>query len=199
MPRMLEKQVYTFNELSESAKEKAREWFRSCDDFESDYILEDANNCAAILGIDISTRNQKPNIYFSGFSSQGDGACFEGEYNYKKGSAKAIRAHAPKDTDLHAIADGLQAVQRENFYSLSANVRHTGHYYHAHSTTIGVERFGEDASSEIENTVSELLCDFMDWIYARLECGYDYQNSDDTIDENIRANEYEFDEDGSIL
>jgi hypothetical protein len=36
----------------------------------------------------------------------------------------------------------------------------------------------------------------MRWIYRQLEREYDYQNADAQVDENIRANEYEFYEDG---
>lgn len=38
--------------------------------------------------------------------------------------------------------------------------------------------------------------DFADWIYERLSDEYDYQTSDSAVEETIRANEYEFDEDG---
>jgi hypothetical protein len=71
-----------------------------------------------------------PCIYFSGFSSQGDGACFEGTYRYKKGSVKAIKAHAPQDKELHRIAKGLQEAQRPTRYSITANIKHRGRYYH---------------------------------------------------------------------
>ena len=84
----------------------------------------------------------KPCIFFSGFWSQGDGACFEGHYSYAAGAAAAIRAHAPLDVDLHAIADALGAMQRRNFYQLRADIRHHGRYNHEHSMTIAVKRDG---------------------------------------------------------
>lgn len=37
---------------------------------------------------------------------------------------------------------------------------------------------------------------FADWIYRQLETEYDYQNSDEQVDESIIANEYEFTEEG---
>lgn len=37
----------------------------------------------------------------------------------------------------------------------------------------------------------------MRWIYRALEAEYEYQDSDGQVDETIKANEYEFEEDGS--
>src|SRR3954466_15035963 len=108
--------LYKFGELSEDAKEKARQWYREADDgdnFWSESVIEDAATIADLMGIDLRQRPVKlmnggtryePAIYWSGFWTQGSGACFEGTYTYKKGSAKAVRDYAPKDEALHAIA-----------------------------------------------------------------------------------------------
>lgn len=37
----------------------------------------------------------------------------------------------------------------------------------------------------------------MDWIYRQLEKEYEYQNSDECIDENLMGNSYTFREDGT--
>ena len=68
--------VYTFNELSDTAKESARDWYRS-DPFPDwhEFVIDGAKEVGALLGIEID------NIWFSGFSSQGDGACFTGSYS----------------------------------------------------------------------------------------------------------------------
>ncbi|MFA7254446.1 MAG: hypothetical protein WC107_07930 [Patescibacteria group bacterium] len=119
MPRAITKYVYKFDELSESAKQKAIEDYRQ-DGFYYEWwdaVYEDARQIGEILGIEID------NIYFSGFSSQGDGACFEGKYAYAKGSANGIKGHAPQDEELHRIAKELQILQKKNFYSLSAKVK----------------------------------------------------------------------------
>lgn len=213
MPRTmtLEKTVFKFDELDESAQSKALDYFREgacADSWWYESIYEDCRIIFDILGISsekpVRLMNGKtryePAIWFSGFSSQGDGACFEGSYSYKKGSAKAIRAHAPQDSELHRIADELQALQRRAFYSLSASVSHRGHYYHSGCTSIDVEdsRRPYDIDSELEEGVAQALRDLMDWIYQQLESEYEYQTSDDCIRENIAANEYEFDESGSL-
>ena len=69
---------YEVNELSSEAVERAHDdWLNAgASDFDSQYVIEDMTECAKELGITVD------NIYYSGFSSQGDGACFVGHYEY---------------------------------------------------------------------------------------------------------------------
>lgn len=204
--RTIEKTVFTFDELSDEAKENARDWYRTGNDFDAEFVIEDAATIADILGIYLEQRPVKlmngqtrydPAIYYSGFWSQGDGACFEGSYRYKPGAAKAIRAHAPQDTELHRIADQLQAAQRQNFYQLRAVCSHSGRYYHSGCMSVDVYR-PDEKPHDAEGGIVQLLRDFANWIYKWLETEFDYQNSDEAVDESIRANEYEFYENGEI-
>lgn len=202
MSRTIETQVFTFAELSEEAKEVARDWYRGLG-FESDELTDydDWTQVAAILGIEFDTRrnSSQPAIYWSGFYSQGDGACFEGRYKYAKGAAKKIRDYAPKDLELHKIADSLQSAQSRNFYSLEANTKHSGHYYHSGCMSVDVEDSRDmwRDIGEAGNDVTQALRDFADWIYACLESQNDYRMSDESVDESILANGYEFDEGGN--
>jgi hypothetical protein len=211
MVRTVETQVFKFSELSDRAKEKARDWWRSCEsqEFEPDYLYDDFTECARILGIYFSQDSVKlmgggtrgaPRIYWSGFSSQGDGASFEGGYSYAKGAPKAIRAHAPQDTELHRIADTLQALQRKAFYRIEARIKHSGRYYHSHSMDIDVQ-YSEASWHEIPmhaDDIAELMRDFANWMYRQLEAEYEYRMSDENVDECITINEYEFTEEGKI-
>lgn len=205
--RTVTKSVYQFDELSDAAKETAREWFRtaSADDEFWEATYADADSIAKLMGIEIDqkpvqtmggTTRYEPAIFFTGFSSQGDGACFEGRYSYAKGGAAKVRAHAPVDEKLHAIADGLQAVQKAHGYKLYAKVKQSGHYSHSGCTDIEVMKGDDYAPDAAEAEVKRLLRAFMDWIYRQLETEYEYQNEDEQVDENIRANEYEFEADG---
>jgi hypothetical protein len=191
--------VYQFDELSADAKEKAREWWRKASEGDEWWgaTYEDAERMAAILGITIDTKHgHGPAIYFSGFWSQGDGACFEGRYAYAPGSVQAIKAEAPKDKTLHAIAEALYRVQRPHGYGLTARVSNTGNSSHEYATLIDVFKGDEEADAETAGHVADALRDFMRWIYRSLETEWEYQNADEQVDENIRANEYDFTADG---
>lgn len=208
--RTVESTVYRFDELSERAKERAREWYRNAsigDEFYAESAIEDAATIADLLGINLRQRpvrlmnggtRYEPSIYYAGFSSQGDGACFECAYSYKPGSVAAVIAHAPQDERLHRIARDLAAVQKTAFYSLAATSTHTGRYSHEYSMSIDVEdtRVGRYPTAEQEEAISEALRDFARWIYRQLESEWEYVNADEQVDETIRINEYEFDEEG---
>ena len=123
MPEIICTTVYQFPELSDTAKDKARSWYRQLGPHDDwwDAVYEDFERVCEILGIRLNTRAvrlmgggawAKPCIWFSGFCSQGDGASYEGYLCHAKGSAKRIRDYALQDAPLHGIADRLQAVQR---------------------------------------------------------------------------------------
>ncbi len=216
--RTIAKTVYQFSELSDHAKERARDWYRQGNlDYDwYDSVYEDAATIADILGIRLDKKAKNnphalalPAIFFSGFSSQGDGACFAGQWSFKADCAKAIRAHAPQDQQLHEIADALSGIEYAGGFF--ADIKHRGRYYHEHSMEIGVqfedgvyqETLGEDGIelpldkfTDGETVIIESMREFARWIYRSLEREYEYLNSDETVDENIEANGYEFDEDG---
>ncbi|MGN6424256.1 MAG: antitoxin of toxin-antitoxin stability system [Asticcacaulis sp.] len=210
MPEQCAITVYRFEELTDEAKGRAREWYRdgALDYPWYEFVYDDFEIICDQLGIALGTSSvrlmgggarQKPRIYFRGFWSQGDGACFEGDYRYRTGASKAIRAHAPSDSDLHRIADRLGEVQRRNFYQLAAHARHRGHYYHEYCMIVDVERthdLGQGMTRDAEGVVTECLRDLARWLYRRLEQDFDHLNADSAIDEAIEANQYRFAEDG---
>src|SRR5262245_20424073 len=101
MPREMTVQVYQYDELSDKAKAKAHDWFR--EGFESsdlDNVIDQFAEVAGWLGfelkqIDVPLHNGKtrkePAIYWSGFSSQGDGACFEGNWSYRANAVAKVK------------------------------------------------------------------------------------------------------------
>ena len=206
MPEIVETTVYRLDELSDDGKEKARAWYRqgSFDHDWFEFVFDDFERVCEILGVRLRTRavplygggtRQKPCIFFSGFWSQGDGASFEGSYSHAKGSARQIRDYAPKDGELHRIADALQAIQRRNFYQLHATISHRGRHCHEYSMAISVGRDSpvyQDMTADAEDDVTEALRDLARWLYRQLEREYEYQTSDKVVDETIVANEYTF-------
>jgi len=208
MPEIAEILIYRLDELSAPARERARQWGRAQllgpDWHES--VFDDFEAICMLLGVTLATTpiplmgsgsRPRPRIYFSGFCSQGDGACFEGVYGYRRGSAVLIRQHAPTDAMLHRIADTLQAVQRWQFYGLGADVRHHGRYFHELTMAISVERASGDAAPVADaDIVVEALRDLARWLYRRLEREHDDQTSDAIVDEAIAANGWTFTEEG---
>ncbi len=209
--------LYKFEELSDKAKERAIEKETEAQGEywdPSDYIYDDFVRMAAILGITIDSRDwtntyghkgSTPTIYYSGFWSQGDGACFEGSYEYAKGSVKAMTAET-NDKELIRIARELQALQKPFFYGLTATMKHRGHYSHSGCMEVDTELKWDDGDNwqrwqEVARPweeLTQLMRDFANWIYKSLEAEYDYQTSREQVIESIEANEYEFDEDGNL-
>lgn len=216
--RTIQTKVFKYSELSDSAKSTARDWYRSAscgDNFFAESVCDDAATIGAIMGIDLcQTRKTKldgspiytPTIYYSGFSNQGDGACFESTYRYKKGALSALRKHisgeSKGDRELLRICKELQDIQRKYFYRLQASTKHSGHYYHSGCMRVSVDYVGDYAERETdkgEDEITQALRDFADWIYDQLESAYDWENSDENVAEVITINEYDFTEDGEIV
>ena len=229
--RIKQTKVYQYDELSDKAKEKARDWYRegNCEDsYWSESVIDDAATVAGFLGLDINQEayktiggetRHKPAVYFSGFWSQGDGACVEGTWRASdvkvdklKEHAPQDKEHAPQDKELHRIVEGLAEIARE-YPDGYFKVTHRGHYSHSGCTAFDIElpceAFDEaeydspehkrldKKISQDQDTLIKLARDFMDWIYKQLEKEWDYQNSDAQVEESIRCNEYEFLKDGT--
>ena len=206
MPRIVETTVYSIEELSETARERARAWYReTCLDHEwYDFVYEDFETICGILGIVLRTSpvrlhgggtRDKPHLYWRGFWNQGDGASFEGSYRHARGATSAIRAHAPRDAELHRIADALQAVQRRNFWQLTGSIRTRGNYCHEYSMPIEVERDSptwQPMTDDAEDTVIEAMRDLARWLYRQLRQEYEHLTSDAAIDETVADNCWTF-------
>lgn len=210
--RTIETKVYTFSELSERAKERAREWFRSTvysDSSDWDCVLEDACTVAGLIGIEIDSRTwtnshgfkgNEPKIYFSGFCSQGDGAIFEGSYSYKKGALAALAEYCPNDETVKRITAGLQELQKRGFYGYRATISRSGRYVHANALRATVEdRNGNEVNADIEGSFIEYFRDFANWIYSSLQSDYEYKTSKEGVDELLDGGFYEFYENGEVI
>lgn len=213
MSHVIERTVFKFSELSERAKDKARDDRRYCDVDHSDWwdcTYEDAITVAALMGIEIApanSANRGPGIHFSGFCSQGDGASFTGHYNYRANSVADVVAHAPQDEELKAIAEALAVEQTTTWLKCG------GHLYahitisnsgYCHSGTMDCSASFVDVpygspylSPDVGRDLLALFRRFADWIYAQLEAEHDYLTSNGYIDEYL--SEEEFDEDGSVI
>lgn len=200
--------VYEFEELSSDAKEHAldkyREWMTD-DPYWYTCIEEDWKDKLSDLGI------EKPEISFSGFYSQGDGAVFE-----------------CKGIDLIKLMNnlGLQDKYRyvydrvlDDVLAVSVGIHRTS-TYHDHENTalfdLSFEQLNDDefeSYEECEETegmiismLSQLRIELEQWridtckeIYQALEDEYTLLQSDDVLKETFIENEYEFTEDGEMF
>ena len=175
-----------FDELNDEQKAKAIDDNR---DFNTEGIewwdctYEDAKEVAKIIGFEIDE------IYFSGFHSQGDGACFTGRIGHNKGAAAKVKEYAPNDETLHTIAKKFQNLQRKSFYTANGTIEHRGHYYHENSISVEVEA---ERGSACEGEWQEIASDFCRWIYAQLKAEHDHLTSDEVVKECMVSNEVEF-------
>ena len=140
-------------------------------------------------------------IHFSGFYSQGDGACFTG-YTYNKEDTQKFLAQ----TGLHvkypaawALADEIRIRSTQNH----------SRYSHEHSVDISIDweeycyEYGEDLKNAVRDQLREQLrdqflqfeCDVADAardtmkrIYKDLESEYEYLTSDDMVRETLTIN-----------
>jgi hypothetical protein len=199
--------TYKFKDLSEKAKQKAREEYTSGNYPGYDWwdgTLEGASRMAEMLGIQISTtfrgRGRTVDIWFSGFCSQGDGASFTGQYHYAPKAVEQTTAET-NDEELLRIAQGLtlmQLTQRlkglEEF-SGTVSSRHRNNCISVDIRDWGIDEIGEPDEDQFE----QLMQDFADWIYKQLEAEHDYYHSDAYVDERLSESDDEFDEDGVVV
>lgn len=193
--------VYHFDELSERAKDQAREWYRNGQDADDlECPLGDIATACEMLGLSLQTRTarlcgggtrQEPCIHYGD-----EHVTFSGSYGWKQGARAIILSHfgGEDGIELSRIAGELQAVQRRYFYRIGASLSER-----RSSIDISVEYTGSDfrdVTREDSETVATLLQDVAEWARGLLTREVEYQNSDAAIDENILLNEYEFDENG---
>jgi hypothetical protein len=141
-------------------------------------------------------------IYFSGFWSQGDGACFEGGFT----SVKTYLDHH------HQGQYPMIRKMLEHGGYVYVSCKHSGHYCHENCTTFSIEHdtfyhliecpteFHEQVADtmdkqleyeidDFEKDVIEQFRSYMQDLYRKLEAEYDYRTSDDEVWEAIVANE----------
>lgn len=214
MPRIkkTEVTVYKFEELSDKAKEKARDWYREGNDdtFWAENVVEDFESVLTACGYSVERARgstSQPAIYWEGFAHQGSGASFNASWRASDVNVATLIADRPVTyKDEHNVEqrcesnarlvpmlermDKLAQADREAYGNTKASNR-----YHNQSTEYATD---EDVQGvvERENEFDSLCDDLAAYLYWSLDKENDYQNSDEVVDENITINEYEFTVDG---
>lgn len=196
--KTIEITIYKFDELSEESKAKSIEKLYDINvDFHDwwEGVYEGFNTGNVTEYFEVGK------MYFSGFSSQGDGAMFE----YEGITGKLF----------HEAIDSLklpnwkrQAMKAAGTFS--GKGKQSGMYYHEKSCSHVLYFESEDAHRDniielfynqheaLENYIESKYEDLARSLYADLEKEYDYRTGKEAVIESIKANEYEFTEDGKI-
>ena len=216
MPQTVEIQAYTFQELTEKAKQEVitrlapdHEWW--------DYIYEQAKEEGKALGFEIDTIN------FSGFYSQGDGACWVGIVRLKQW----LELNKPHDTNAHIVLALIDNGWVEESVGIAT---HHSRYSHSNTMTVGHIEYSEpileyqdsDTLSKeglfegakvaglyeamgygyfdvIREEILSSARDYADKIYVHLRDEYEWLCSEEYITELCDANEYLFDASGRFI
>lgn len=221
--RIKETKVYTYEELSDKAKERAREWYRTDYPYYDwwDFLYEDFDTRAQELGIEIGKKSvplmngktrYDPEIYFSGFYCQGSGSSFSGRWRAWDMNPDKLKSECPDETELHRISNVLVDCANEDG-GMWADIEAKGDNWisvEVHNGETIEEKLNDleyksneynllaQACQQREEEVIKALRDFNRWMYQRLKEEYEYLTSDKQIEESIIINEYEFTEDGEI-
>lgn len=193
MPRIHETILYKFDELSSEAKDEAVTSFQE-DDSYLDYnwwYQDTINDFKTILEL-IGYYNIE--CYFSGFHSQGDGACFSARFSREKRCLQKVKSYCPKEEKILNI---IEKIQSEIPLHEEYEIKHSGHHYHEYRTY--AYYLGDNEKAEqLNERFLELSRQLMRILYKKLNDEYDYINSSEAIIEHIKANDYEFTEDGKL-
>lgn len=202
---------HKFAELNEEAKRTAREKYISDDYPHDDWwdsVYEDANRVAKILGFDLEFSRQLKNgrtvieigITFSGFWSQGDGACIAGDYRFSPDAIAEIKDYCDDDelVDLAKQLTVMQLNQRlQGCEPFRATIKAAGNY---NNVSIDIYDYGIDEIGEPDESMfKEIVNNFNSWIYKSLEKEYDYLTSDKYVDERLEEDDKDFDSTGVEL
>ena len=175
--------VYSFDELSEGAQERALNEFR-CSNVEFNWwedSYDTIRTAGKLLRLEIDDIHFDTDLY----------CIFDAHYRYVRGASAAVCKEFSWADDLHKVAKDLQALQKRHFYSLSCTVT-KGRSMNRYSCF----RFGEDYECE---DLGDIIDDFAHWAQILLRDEYKYLTSDDAVKETIEANGYEFTEGGKLV
>jgi hypothetical protein len=197
------KSVLRFGDLSDEAKANAIENARDINvDLEdwADPIIEgfvENMNEAGISDVEVE---------YSGFWSQGDGACFTGVVRGEEDKITLIT----KELGMNVYPEVI-----ENIYIRIA--KNSGRYSHSRTMNAEVEVDGDDEIEldmgtgliipiNIQDQCELIQARLEEWargkadeLYDKLEKSYDDLCSDEAVSQCLIANEYEYDEEGNII
>jgi hypothetical protein len=139
-------------------------WDAVYDDFKADMLA---------TGIDVDK------MYFSGFYSQGDGACFEGRVDDWPKFLESVGYTCPALTAL--------AVESWKF-----RVEHRGHYYHENCTSftsdmVSPDDYTDDVLGDFVDENSPYKTDIQNAAFVAILKGYDYDKLHEEFEQEFKS------------
>jgi hypothetical protein len=188
MAKQVLKTVYELDEVKEKAIEKNRYINVAFDDW-SDYVIEEWKTKLKEIGF------CNPKIYYSGFCSQGDGACFDND-SYRM------------DLDLLLNNVYLTEEEKERIYELKSELeiniyKISHHYCHERTRKIYIDHYicnkdDEKLIEKFEELLEEMRIYLCKQIYRDLESEYNSLTTNEAVYEALQAQACYFEEDGTI-
>ena len=217
MPRVIEKLVYKYDELSDTAKEQVHQWFceHCMNHYWYEYTIDDLKSQAVEKGLDVD------DIQFSGFYSQGSYASWNGSIRI----ADFLDVHLTPEHKDYARYLILRDLIEDDWVQHRVSV--SNRQYRGHATTVeepedytyraedadtmntgmfkgvSVEHIGmqidiDSLLSSLHEWMQEEAGDFARRCYKQLEEEYEWLCSPEQIAETCEANGWEFNEDGGM-
>lgn len=221
MSKVIEVEVFKYAELSDSAKQKARDWYIEGMDYEWwDSVYEMSKEDGYEKGFCIDK------IYFSGFWSQGDGASWTGQVDVRQW----LEQNYPDSIGLSAWCQLIQEDVISKHIKVEAN---NSHYCHESTMQFGevvddTDNFEDDytmqlpsifkgmtianlfdiiatdstcpikSTEDIEQAIAESGKDYAIDIYHRLREEYEYLCSEEMMIDHFDCNDYHFTNEGKL-
>lgn len=214
-------QVFSYDELTEEGKAAAIEKLYDLNVDHEWYDLDYYNEKLEAIGF------INPEISFSGFCSQGDGASFVCNYvdldkvfshlcycQTKKGlfSDTVLLNQVLTMMDKNIIEFNISIDRASGFYvhEKTCFVNYNFEAYppeqstkknssHNHYLSDAFESWLDDAEKTVIDMIESLRYDLCQDIYKSLEKEHDYLTSREAIEETIRCNDYEFTSNGNLF
>lgn len=209
------KTEYKFDELSDKAKDKVRDWFNQ--DIDLSYVIDDFKERGNALGYRID------DVQYRISYSQGDGASWTGQVDIA-----AFAARVPVDDPNYAAYMVLTELMREGWVDSTVSISRSSYFYN-HSGTMGIDGINdgnqfddqsaihegilagalikdlfesvvtEDFLETVQEDILKEAQSFADDLYKALVEAYEWEISDEHIAECADINEWLFDEGGKML
>lgn len=194
---------YTFDELDETAKNRVRSWY-AANLWEDWYecVIQDMIDDLAPFGLDVAYKD----VSFSGFWSQGDGACF----SVSVGTNDVIKYL--KETKQSKKYWQLYINLLRDNVDLCFDVKGNDRWGYSMSlgnfdfTPYGKAFDNDSIYNKIYTAAENLAADVLEFcqdkasdLYRDLETEYEYLTSDEQIKESAEANEWLFKKSGKLI